>query len=218
MHAVSTRVVIADCQPATISGVAYELQRNPGIRVVGTARSPGGLVSALEHRECDVVVTDCMMWSGREGPVDGIAMLASLQRDHPDIGLVVFTMIENPAVLASLQAQGISCIFSKLDDLDAMPMAIRAAEAMDEFLSPAIASIVRGINGEGSSSAGSPILTPRELEVLRLFVSGMTVNEIAARLGRRKQTISAQKWSGMGKLGITRDADLIRYAIDVKFI
>lgn len=138
MQAVSTRVVIADGQPATIAGVAYELQRDPGIRIVGTARSPGGLVSALEHRECDVVVTDYMMWPGREGRV-----LASLQRDHPDIGLVVFTMIENPAVLASLQAQGISCIFSKRDDLDAMPMAIRAAEAMGEFLSPAIASIVR---------------------------------------------------------------------------
>jgi len=46
----------------------------------------------------------------------------------------------------------------------------------------------------------------------------MTINEIAARLGRRKQTISAQKWSAMGKLGITRDVDLIRYAIDVKLI
>ena len=51
MQAVSTRVVIADGQPATIAGVAYELQRDPGIRIVGTARSPGGLVSALEHRE-----------------------------------------------------------------------------------------------------------------------------------------------------------------------
>ncbi|WP_232443823.1 LuxR C-terminal-related transcriptional regulator [Burkholderia ubonensis] len=127
-------------------------------------------------------------------------------------------MIENPVVLASLQAQGISCIFSKRDDLDAMPAAIRAAEAMDEFLSPAIVSIVRGVNGDGSSSAGSPLLTPRELEVLRLFVSGLTINEIAARLRRRKQTVSAQKWSAMGKLGITRDADLIRYAIDVKLI
>ncbi|KVU40936.1 hypothetical protein WK68_13015 [Burkholderia ubonensis] len=172
----------------------------------------------LERCECDVVVADYMMWPSREGPVDGIAMLKSLQRDHPDIGLVVFTMIENPAVLASLRAQGISCIFSKRDDLDAMPAAIRAAEAMDEFLSPAIVSIVRGVNREGSSSTGSPVLTPRELEVIRLFVSGLTINEIATQLGRRKQTVSAQKWSAMGKLGITRDADLIRYAMDVAFL
>ncbi|WP_232443822.1 hypothetical protein [Burkholderia ubonensis] len=82
--------MIADCQPATISGVAYELQRDPRIRVVGTACSPGGLVRMLERRECDVVVTDYTMWPSRERPVDGIAMLSSLQRDHPDIGLVVF--------------------------------------------------------------------------------------------------------------------------------
>ncbi|MBH9673017.1 helix-turn-helix domain-containing protein, partial [Burkholderia contaminans] len=55
-------------------------------------------------------------------------------------------------------------------------------------------------------------LSPRELEVIRLLASGMTVGEIAAHLHRSKQTISSQKSSAMKKLGIVRDADLIRYA------
>jgi two-component system capsular synthesis response regulator RcsB len=37
------------------------------------------------------------------------------------------------------------------------------------------------------------------------------VGEIAAQLHRSKQTISSQKSSAMKKLGIVRDADLIRY-------
>jgi two-component system capsular synthesis response regulator RcsB len=40
----------------------------------------------------------------------------------------------------------------------------------------------------------------------------MTVGEIAVQLHRSKQTISSQKSSAMKKLGIVRDADLIRYA------
>ncbi|WP_143137604.1 helix-turn-helix domain-containing protein, partial [Burkholderia ubonensis] len=60
-------------------------------------------------------------------------------------------------------------------------------------------------------------LTTREIEVVRLFCAGYTVGEIAAQLHRSKQTISSQKSSAMKKLGIVRDADLIRYADEGKF-
>lgn len=143
VHAVPTRIVIADCQPATISGVVHELQRDLCMQVIGTARGPRGLIETLERLECDVVVTDDTISSGREAPGDGVEMLSLIQRDHPDVGLVVFTMIENPAVISSLLTRGVSCIFSKRDDLDEMSAAVRAAEAKDEYLSPVIASIVR---------------------------------------------------------------------------
>ncbi|KVK85940.1 LuxR family transcriptional regulator [Burkholderia ubonensis] len=198
--------------------MVYELRRDPGIRVVGTARSTDGLIEVLERCKCDVVVFDYTMSSGCNDQGDGNTMLSLMQRHHPDIGLVVFTTIDHPLVISSLLSQGISCIFSKWDDLGEMPVAIRAAEAKGEYLSPAIASIVRKIRVSESSSSNSQALTPRELEVTRLFVLGLTINEIAARLGRRKQTVSAQKWSAMRKLGVERDVDLIRYAIGMKLI
>ncbi|OXH89196.1 DNA-binding response regulator, partial [Burkholderia multivorans] len=54
--------------------------------------------------------------------------------------------------------------------------------------------------------------TTREIEVVRLYAAGLTVGEIASQLHRSKQTISSQKASAMKKLGIVRDADLIRFA------
>ena len=57
-------------------------------------------------------------------------------------------------------------------------------------------------------------LTKREFESVRLYVSGLTVNEIAGRLHRSKQTISSQKTSAMKKLGIVREADLFKYAME----
>ncbi|OUL17202.1 hypothetical protein B0X78_01080 [bacterium AM6] len=48
-----------------------------------------------------------------------------------------------------------------------------------------------------------------------LFVSGLSVNEIATRLDRRKQTISTQKTTGMAKLGIEKDADLFKFASEL---
>jgi two-component system capsular synthesis response regulator RcsB len=52
------------------------------------------------------------------------------------------------------------------------------------------------------------------LEVVRLYVSGASINEIAEQLNRSKQTISTQKTSAMRKLGIERDADLFRFAYE----
>ncbi|MGR5559981.1 response regulator transcription factor, partial [Vibrio fortis] len=63
--------------------------------------------------------------------------------------------------------------------------------------------------------AGAPAsteLSPREAEVARLYVSGLRVDEIAERLNRSKKTISTQKNRAMEKLGISRDADLFKYA------
>ena len=61
-----------------------------------------------------------------------------------------------------------------------------------------------------SRSAGR-LLTPREVEVLRLYGSGLAVGEIAIRLCRSKQTISAQKSSAMRKLGLDSNAGLFIY-------
>ena len=61
-------------------------------------------------------------------------------------------------------------------------------------------------------------LTRREMEVVRLFVSGLSIGDIAQRLNRGKQTISTQKIMAMRKLGIEREADLFRYAIEMGLI
>jgi two-component system capsular synthesis response regulator RcsB len=51
--------------------------------------------------------------------------------------------------------------------------------------------------------------------VLSLYVGGATINEIAEKLDRRKQTVSTQKVSGMAKLGIEKDADLFKHAAEL---
>jgi DNA-binding NarL/FixJ family response regulator len=51
-------------------------------------------------------------------------------------------------------------------------------------------------------------LSPREHEVLRCFLAGMCVSDIAAKFSRSPKTISAQKQSAFRKLGIRSDAEL----------
>ena len=89
--------------------------------------------------------------------------------------------------------------------------AITAAHVGRRYLSPSIAPLLPSRGTQRTTLA----LSPREREVLTLFVAGWSVNAIAEKLDRRKQTVSTQKVNGMAKLGIERDADLFKYAVEL---
>jgi two-component system capsular synthesis response regulator RcsB len=56
-------------------------------------------------------------------------------------------------------------------------------------------------------------LSKRESEVLRMFAEGLSVMQIAQRVGRSRKTISTQKIAAMRKLGLQRDAEIFEYAL-----
>jgi len=86
--------------------------------------------------------------------------------------------------------------------------AVHAPIRVGNTCRPPFASLLEDQEDPGATRK----LSAREAEIVRLFRAGYKVGEIAAQLHRSKQTISAQKVAAMKKLGVTRDADLIRYS------
>ena len=91
--------------------------------------------------------------------------------------------------------------------------AIHAAATGGTYYSPSVQNSLRMRDMDRASHALQP-LSKRELEVMRLYASGLTVNEIAERVNRSKKTISTHKARAMQKLGIEREVDLLRYAME----
>ncbi|MDC6690012.1 LuxR C-terminal-related transcriptional regulator, partial [Leclercia adecarboxylata] len=73
---------------------------------------------------------------------------------------------------------------------------------------------IDAIGTESVEEGGARPLSPREVEVLRLLGSGMTVKEIALHLHKSVSTISRQKGDAMLKLGLKGDAELFDYLRD----
>ncbi|MGU3780296.1 response regulator transcription factor [Burkholderia metallica] len=200
------RVMVADDHPSSAMGMSQALAESSTIRPVGSVSNSTDLVDALDDKPCDVLVVDYVMPGGKYG--DGLVLLSFLQRRYPALKLVTITMIDNPSVLLAIRKQGVGCILSKSDAISHLVGAVHAAFVGANYLSPHIKQL---LDNTAASESTRP-LTQREIEVVRLFSAGYTVGEIAAQLHRSKQTISSQKTSAMKKLGIVRDADLIRYA------
>ncbi|CAJ0793695.1 response regulator transcription factor [Ralstonia holmesii] len=207
MDEFSVRVIVADDHPVTGHGIAHGLSRMPTIEVVAVVSYAKALVDQLDTTPCDVLVLDYVMPAAAGQYGDGKALIAFLRRRYPQLRIVTVTMLSSPPVFRALQLLGVHCIASKSDSISHMVAAVHAAYANGSYLSPAIASLVTQAD-IGSGSA----LSKRESEIVRLFREGYKVTEIAEKLHRSKKTISAQKLAAMRKLGITRDADLIKYA------
>jgi two-component system capsular synthesis response regulator RcsB len=54
-----------------------------------------------------------------------------------------------------------------------------------------------------------------EWKVFTMYVSGLTIGQIATKLNRSAKTISTQKRNAMRKLGLDTEADVIDYACQI---
>jgi len=214
MEHFAIRVMLADDHPAVVAGLLHTLKEHRTMNIIDTASNSTELLAALSKQPCDVLVSDYAMPGGDYG--DGIALFSFLQRRYPATRIAILSMIDNPGVIRALLRLGIQCILSKADANDHLIAAIHGAYAQGRYFSPTIARIVGQLDLEALGS-NSRVLTARESEVVRLFVSGLSVNEIAAQLKRSKQTISSQKASAMRKLGVDSDTHLIKHSIGAAF-
>jgi two-component system capsular synthesis response regulator RcsB len=210
------RVLLADDHPTVLMGVQYALASNEMISVNGIARDSTELIGLLDKVQYDVLVTDYSMPRGNYG--DGMALLSLIRQRYPKLKIVVFTMMESAMIVHSALNLGCSCIVSKCDDISHLILAVHSAYTDGRHLSPSMEKIAVSIDRNIQRGEPNAVLSNREMEVVRFFVSGLRVCEIAERLHRSKKTISAQKTAAMHKLGISRDADLVRYGMEKGFV
>ncbi|WP_321907866.1 response regulator [Paraburkholderia sp. J11-2] len=211
-------LLVADDHPTVVAGILHELARVPFINIVGTANNSTQIIERLNSTHCDILLTDYAMPGGEFG--DGLMLLAFLARRFLGLKIVVLTMMDNQAMVQQMRKIGIPAIVSKRDESRHLITAINEVYAGAEYFSPSVVNVEelantgRPLRSAAEDAAGDVRLTGKELEFLRLYSSGHSVGKIAEILHRSKQTISGQKVSVKRKLGISRDADLFRYAFD----
>jgi two-component system, NarL family, captular synthesis response regulator RcsB len=204
------KVVVADDHPVILLGAEHALLKFPGLEIVGRARQSTELVKMLQTAPCDVLVTDLAMPGGQYG--DGLQLIGYLRRNFPNLPIVVLTMLENAALLKRLSELGVTSVVNKSDDLSHIGLAVQYVSRNLEYMSPSVKAALDALRMNSGGKSNDVMLSKRELEVVRLFVSGMTIKEISEQLNRSIKTISTQKNTAMRKLGIDRDSELFQYA------
>jgi two-component system capsular synthesis response regulator RcsB len=204
------RIILADDHPVVLLGAQMALADNT-CAIVAQAHNADELIAHLERTPCDLLVSDYSMPYGCFP--DGLALMGYLRRHHGHIPLIVMTMLNNPSLLRALLRHGARGLFDKRCPLIELKQAVHTVARGRSYLSPSFADLLRAPAPSHSNTADSQAsLSERELEVVRLFVQGLSGRQIAAQLNRSEKTISRQKRTAMDKLGLDHDGGLVEFA------
>jgi len=206
------RIIIADDHPVVRIGTKAVIESSGVGQVVAEASTVAELMSALSDHPCYVLVTDYSMPGGQQA--DGFAMIAMIRRRFPDMPVLMLSVSNNLAILRMVVATGVLGLVDKTSSMDELPLAIQTVQRGMPYVSQSLKERIDAIGTNSVEEGEARPLSPREVEVLRLLGSGMTVKEIAIHLHKSVSTISRQKGDAMLKLGLKGDAELFDYLRD----
>jgi len=179
-----------------------------GTESVSVVDEASDLSSAIEHvrgRRPRVLVLDLDMPNGST-----VEAVRHLRTEVPWTEIVVLTTEESALVAQQLLAAGaVAFVFKDRAEIELLE-AIHQAAHGEEFVSPRVAAGLEVLR----RTVDGGILSPREVEILRLIALGYTSAEIAAQLHLSRRTVETHRARIFEKLELRTRAELVRYALD----
>jgi DNA-binding NarL/FixJ family response regulator len=203
-----TRILIADDHPIVRSGLRRVLDAQPDLRVVAEAADGAEAVEKALAEDVDLAILDVSM-----PRMTGIQAAAELSRRKPEIRMLMLSMSDSEQYLFEALKAGASGYVLKSGADEDIVDACRATMRGESFLYPsAVNTLVRDYIDRGENEQPD-ILTPRELEVLKLIAEAHTSKEIAEELVISVKTVERHRQNILDKLGLRDRVELTRYAI-----
>lgn len=203
------RIVLADDHPIVLEGLAQLFAAETDFEVVGRCADGAEALAAVDRLKPDVAVVDVRM-----PRVNGLAVLRELAAKKSPVRVVLLTAeITNTEVLEAVRL-GVSAIVLKEKASQTLLDAARAASRGEQTLDD---RSVRGaldhlLRREAGVAAARRVLTPRELDIVRMVATGQRNKQIAETLSITEGTVKIHLHSIYGKLGVSGRVELILYA------
>ena len=205
-----TRILIADDHSIVRSGLKKILDAKPDMEVVAEAEDGAEAVEKALKEDVHLVILDVSM-----PRKTGIQAAAELHKRKPELRVLMLSMHDSEQFLfEALKAGASGYVLKSGADTDIVE-AVRAAMRGDSYLYPsAVTTLVRDyVERGGRGEEQFDVLTPRELEVLKLIAEAHTSKEIADLLFISIKTVERHRQNILDKLGMRDRVELTRYAI-----
>jgi DNA-binding NarL/FixJ family response regulator len=211
MSEITTTVVIVDDHPIVRAGMRAILEAEADISVVGEGTKGADALRLVNDLCPDVLALDVQL-----PDLNGLDVTRQLRAQGGKTAILILTAHNDQETLFGLLESGAIGYVLKDEALETLVSAVRAAARGESWFSPAIASQVmrRAVSAPRvEPSEVLDILTPREIETLRLLARGLDNTAIAQELVVTKRTVQNHVSTIYAKLGVTTRTEAMLYAI-----
>jgi two-component system nitrate/nitrite response regulator NarL len=212
-QAAVVRIVVADDHPTFREGLTRLIETQPGLQVVGLAADGEEALQKVTELKPDLLLLDQAM-----PRMDGLVAVRELrERSLPVRVILVTAAIERAEIATALQlgAQG---VVLKESASEILFKGIRAVMAGHQWIGharvPDLPAALRELaapqGGERRKHFG---LTPRELEIISVILSGASNGAIATRFSLSEKTVKHHLTNIFDKLGVSNRLELALFAL-----
>ena len=203
----SYTILVLDDHPVVLEGIKRLLSAEPDMQVEGVTHS-SQLFRLLEQgRRFQLFILDLEL-----PDIDGFEAMATIRSHCPEAAILIYTMHEEPWILARLARLNIQGVVSKSSAVDELSKAVEAIRNGQNYYNETFVELLAQLQQQGASDdVPGPTfsLSDREQEVLRCISEGLTTNEIAERLFISQNTVGTYRRRLMTKLNAHNVAQLI---------
>lgn len=206
------RIVIVDDHPVVRRGIASFIEDEHEIAIIGEAADAVEAASLLQEVFPDVAVIDICLGD----PVNGMQLLRSLNLRVSGLKVLVLSMYDDSIYAERVRALGARGYLQKNRGPHMIVEGIKRIFGGRTFFPDDYKHLIAHSNAVEPTEQEKLIiqsLTTRELLIFQLFGEGFESNDIAKRLELSKHTVDSHRKNIKSKLGITRNNELVRLAV-----
>ncbi len=203
------RVLIADDHPLIRKGLNSLLNSEPDILLVGEAADGEEAVQMAHLLIPDVVILDLVM-----PKKNGLSAISEIIEDHPGTRILVLTSFsEDEMVFPAIKAGAMGYLLKDTAYQD-LVQAIREVYKGESSMHPTIArKFIQEFVKPRTSTLEKPVLSEREIEVLKFVACGFSNREVAHKLFISDRTVAVHVQNILRKLHAANRTEAARIAL-----
>lgn len=205
----SIRLVLADDHPLVLEGLANLLRPEEGFEVLARCATGRETLEAVEAHAPDLLVLDLRMPG-----LDGLDVLRELRARSSAVRVVLLTAaLDEDDVLEAIRL-GVKGVVLKEMAPSLLLQCLRKVHAGGQWLEKESVgrALERLLRRESGMQEAQSVLTPRELDVVKMVASGLRNKDLAERLFVTEGTVKVHLHNIYEKLGLEGRVTLALWA------
>lgn len=208
METITAKILIADDHPIFRSGVKHilcEAIKNIRITEAPNAREAMRLVRT---NDWDIVLLDISMLSQ-----NGLQVLKDIRRMRPRLPILMLSRESADYMAVRAIANGADGCLNKDCDRNQLTTAVQKVLAGGKYVNESLATDLLFNFKVNSNEPVHQSLSDREIQIMLMIAGGKSLSQIATELALSVKTVSTYRARLLQKMGMTSNAEVIRYAI-----